>query len=110
MTHIQLIHSLREDFLMPPLLILLSNGILLRDVFFVLTPGHSGASYYNTLEQAKADGANTWNLGLFLENAIDFIFSCLLIFWFIRFVQRILASLKEGARLDSRQVCLDGSC
>lgn len=75
------------------------KGTLLRDLFIVLSPGHTRGAHYHTLAEAKADGANTWNVGFFLENCVDFLFTALIVFWLVRLLQRILEGLHESIRV-----------
>lgn len=74
----RIVDSFVNDILMPPLGFL-TGGKDFADQFIVFGPGS-----FETLEQAKAAGAATWNFGLFLNAVIDFAIIAFAIFLLIR--------------------------
>ena len=60
-----------------PVFGLLTSGVDMADLFFVIKDGIKGEPYL-TLQDAKADGAVTISYGLFLNNIISFI----IVSWF----------------------------
>ena len=72
------VNSLVKD-LFTPVLGLLVGGIDFSNIFFTLRGPHAA-----TLEQARAAGAVTLNLGVFLNAVINFIIISFAVFWLVR--------------------------
>lgn len=64
--------SLVDDVIMPPIGLLM-GGVNFSNLFLTLKEGAT-AGPYATLEAAKAAGAVTMNLGLFVNSIITFVF------------------------------------
>jgi large conductance mechanosensitive channel len=79
----KIINSFVDDILMPPLGLLLGNRDF-SNYFITLSPGH-----YETLAQAKAAGAATWNYGVFVTTVVTFLIVALAIFLVIRQVNKM---------------------
>ncbi len=79
----KIISSFVGDILMPPLGLLLGR-VDLTKVFIALDGGA-----YATLDAAKAAGAITLNVGVFLNTVIDFLLVALAIFLAVRQVNRL---------------------
>jgi large conductance mechanosensitive channel protein len=77
-----LTRSLMDDILSPP--IGLAFGSSLVNVFIVLKQGKTPDRRYNTLEEARNDGAVTENVGIFLQQIIRFFIICFILYWVIR--------------------------
>ena len=65
--------SLVDDVIMPPIG-LLFGGVDFANLFVTLKEGTTVAGPYATLAAAKAAGAVTMNLGLFVNTLITFVF------------------------------------
>ncbi|MCX6086217.1 MAG: large conductance mechanosensitive channel protein MscL [Caldiserica bacterium] len=79
----RVITSLVNDILMPPI------GLLLGRVNFTSLYIDLGRTKYPTFELAKAVGAPTINIGIFLNAVIDFLFISLVIFFMVRAMNRV---------------------
>jgi large conductance mechanosensitive channel len=79
----RVITSLVNDILMPPI------GFLLGRVNFTSLYINLGRTKYPTFELAKAAGAPTINIGLFLGTVIDFFLISLVIFFMVRTMNRL---------------------
>ncbi|HEX9923585.1 MAG TPA: large conductance mechanosensitive channel protein MscL [Anaerolineae bacterium] len=82
-----IVSSLVKDVIMPPI------GLLLGGVdftnFFILLKAGTPAGPYVSLEEAQAAGAISINYGLFLNAMIGFLIIALVMFYFIRMVNRL---------------------
>ncbi|MDD4166536.1 MAG: large conductance mechanosensitive channel protein MscL, partial [Endomicrobiaceae bacterium] len=65
----KIVNSLVADIIMPPLGIILGN-IDFSNWFIVLKKGAADAGPYVSIEAAKAAGANTLNVGFFINSII----------------------------------------
>lgn len=79
----RIVSSLVNDVLMPPL------GLLISKVNFAAVCFNLNARRFSTLEAAKAAGATTINLGVFINTIIDFLIQAFVIFMMIQFIQRL---------------------
>ncbi|KXS11830.1 gated mechanosensitive channel [Gonapodya prolifera JEL478] len=75
--------------LFTPFVALFTQQSTLPDANIVLRPGKSGAESYPTLQQARDDGAVTWNYGSFLNVLISFFIVCLIMFLIFKFIVSI---------------------
>jgi large conductance mechanosensitive channel len=82
------VKSLVDDVLMPPVGMALGN-VDFSNLFLVLKEGAKAASPYATLAEAKAAGAVTLNIGLFLNTIITFLIVSLAIFFVVRIANRM---------------------
>jgi large conductance mechanosensitive channel len=80
-----IVNSLVADILMPPIGLLL-GGVDFSNIFVVLEGGD-----YDTLAQAQEAGAVTLNIGLFMNQVINFLIVAFVIFLIIRAVNRMMA-------------------
>ena len=83
-----IVKSLVDDVLMPPVGLALGN-VDLTNLFVVLKEGAKTAGPYATLADAKAAGAVTLNLGLFLNSVVVFLIVAFAIFLVVRVANRI---------------------
>ena len=79
----KVITSLVDDILMPPI------GLLLARVNFASLYINLGRTRYPTFDAAKAAGAPTINIGLFLGAVIDFFLISLVIFVMVKAMNRL---------------------
>lgn len=77
------VNSLVRD-VINPIIGLAAGGIDFSNVFFALNGQH-----YNTLAAARAAGAATVNLGLFINAIINFVIVSFAIFWVIKALTRM---------------------
>ena len=80
----KIITSLVNDIIMPPVGLII-GGVDFTDLFVDLSGQHSP-----TLAAAKAHGAATINIGLFLNATIDFLIVAFSVFVLIRQVNRLV--------------------
>ena len=80
----KIVTSLVNDIIMPPLGLLI-GGVDFANLFIDLSGRHSP-----TLADAKASGAATINIGLFLNATIDFLIIAFSIFLLVRQVNRFM--------------------
>jgi len=81
----KIVTSLVEDILMPPI------GLLLGKVDFSNLFINLSGTAYDSLAQAKEAGAPTLNIGLFLNNIINFVIIAFAIFLLIQQFNRLQA-------------------
>jgi large conductance mechanosensitive channel len=86
-----IVNSLVKD-LFTPILGLILGGIDFTNLFITLKGTHAA-----TLAAAKAAGAVTLNIGLFLNACISFLIVSFAIFWLIKVINRFMAEKKEEA-------------
>ena len=79
----KIVSSLVNDILMPPL------GVLISKVNFAVLCFDLNTRRFTTIDAAKAAGATTINLGLFINTVIDFVIQAFVIFMMIQFIQRL---------------------
>ena len=82
-----IVTSLVNDLLMPPIGMLL-GGADFSNLFFVLKEGATSGPYAS-IAQAKAAGAVTLNIGVFLNAVISFVLVAIAVFLLVRGVNRI---------------------
>jgi large conductance mechanosensitive channel len=83
-----IVKSLVDDVLMPPIGLALGN-VDLTNLFVVLKEGAKATGPYATLADAKAAGAVTLNLGLFLNSIVVFLIVAFAIFLVVRVANRM---------------------
>jgi large conductance mechanosensitive channel len=85
-----IVKSLVDDVIMPPLGLLI-GGVDFSNIFITLKAGAKAAPPYATLADAKAAGATTMNLGVFVNTIISFLIIALAIFLVVRAANRLMA-------------------
>jgi large conductance mechanosensitive channel len=80
----KIVSSLVGDVLMPPIGLLLGN-VDFSSIFIPLSSHH-----YDTIAAAKAAGAPTINIGLFINAVIDFVIVALVVFLVMRQVNKMM--------------------
>jgi large conductance mechanosensitive channel len=84
-----IVKSLVNDIIMPPIGMLLSN-VSFNDLFITLSDGE-----FNSLAEAQAAGAATINYGLFINTVINFLIIALVVFMIVRQVNRLTRPAKK---------------
>jgi large conductance mechanosensitive channel len=90
-----IVKSFVDDVLMPPIGLLLGK-VDFANLFIVLKEGTKAAGPYASLGAAKAAGAVTINLGLFINTIISFIIIAFAVFLIIKGINRMRRE-KEAA-------------
>jgi large conductance mechanosensitive channel len=83
-----IVTSLVNDVLMPPIGLVL-GGVDFSNVFFLLRAGAKAAPPYASVAEAKAAGAVTLNLGLFINAIISFAIVAFAVFMIVKAVNRV---------------------
>jgi large conductance mechanosensitive channel len=83
-----IVKSFVDDVLMPPIGLLLGN-VDFSNLFITLKDGAKAAGPYASLVTAKAAGAVTLNLGLFINTIISFIIIAFAVFLVIKGINRM---------------------
>jgi large conductance mechanosensitive channel len=87
-----IVSSLVADVIMPPIGLMLGN-VDFANIFVTLKEGAKAAGPYASLADAKAAGAVTLNIGLFINTIISFLIVAFAMFMVIRGMNR----MKRGA-------------
>lgn len=93
-----IVTSLVNDVIMPPIGLLV-GGVDFSNLFLTLKEGAKAAGPYASLAEAKAAGAVTVNLGLFINALINFVIIAFAIFLLVRAINR-LHKKEEAAPAD----------
>ena len=83
-----IVKSFVDDVLMPPIGLLLGN-VDFSNLFITLREGAKAAGPYASLAAAKAAGAVTLNLGIFINTIISFIIIAFAVFMVIKGLNRM---------------------
>jgi large conductance mechanosensitive channel len=83
-----IVKSFVDDVLMPPIGLLLGN-VDFSNLFITLKDGAKAAGPYASLVAAKAAGAVTLNLGLFINTIISFVIIAFAVFLVIKGINRM---------------------
>jgi large conductance mechanosensitive channel len=83
-----IVKSFVDDVLMPPIGLLLGN-VDFSNLFITLKDGAKAAGPYASLVAAKAAGAVTLNLGLFINTVISFLIIAFAVFLVIKGINRM---------------------
>jgi large conductance mechanosensitive channel len=83
-----IVKSFVDDVLMPPIGLLLGN-VDFSNLFVTLKEGAKAAGPYASLAAAKAAGAVTLNLGLFINTVISFLIIAFAVFLVIKGLNRL---------------------
>ncbi len=95
----KIVTSLVNDVLMPPI------GLLLGKVDFSNLFINLSDKHYDSLGAAKAAGAPTINIGLFINAMIDFLIVAFVIFLIVKQINRFLKKPDEPAKKDCPRCC-----
>jgi large conductance mechanosensitive channel len=80
--------SLVNDVLMPPIGLLV-GGVDFANLFVVLKDGPTAPGPYASVAAAKAAGATTLNIGIFLNTLINFLIVAAAVFALVSAIQRL---------------------
>jgi len=83
-----IVKSFVDDVLMPPIGLLLGN-VDFSNLFITLKEGAKAAGPYASLVAAKAAGAVTLNLGIFINTVISFVIIAFAVFLVIKGINRM---------------------
>ena len=83
-----IVKSAVDDVIMPPLGLLI-GGVDFSNLFLTLKQGLKAAGPYASLAEAKAAGATTLNLGVFVNQIINFLIVAFAIFMLVRVINRL---------------------
>jgi large conductance mechanosensitive channel len=83
-----IVKSFVDDVLMPPIGLLLGN-VDFSNLFITLKEGAKAAGPYASLAAAKAAGAVTLNLGIFINTVISFVIIAFAVFMVIKGINRM---------------------
>lgn len=97
----KIVTSLVNDLLMPPL------GLLVGRVDFANLFVTLGARRYATLAEAKAAGAPTLNVGVFLNTIVEFLIIAYAVFLLVRQMNRLLGRVDPKPGHPCPYCCLD---
>ncbi|HXE17107.1 MAG TPA: large conductance mechanosensitive channel protein MscL [Stellaceae bacterium] len=86
----KIVSSLVSDIIMPPI------GLLLGQVDFSSIFITLSAKHFDTIAQAKAAGAPTINIGLFINAVIDFVIVAFVVFLAMRQVNKMMPKPPEA--------------
>jgi large conductance mechanosensitive channel len=92
-------NSLVRDIIMPPI------GLLLAKVDFAELYINLTAERYASLAEAEAAGAATINYGRFINNIINFMIIAVVIFFLVRWVNRMTAEKPEPVAAPVTKAC-----
>jgi len=97
----KVVTSLVNDILMPPI------GLILGRVNFSSIYVNLSRTKYATFEAARAAGAPTINIGLFLNNIVDFLIVALVIFFMVRAMNKMreVAERKAVTAPPATKIC-----
>lgn len=84
----KIVNSLVNDVIMPPIGLLIGN-VDFKNLFIVLKEGMAQPAPYPSLEVAKAAGAVTVNVGLFITTVITFTIVAFAVFMVIRAMNKL---------------------
>jgi len=98
-----IVRSLVDDVIMPPIGLLL-GGVDFANLHVVLREGAT-AGPYAALADAKAAGAVTMNLGIFVNSVISFVIVALCVFFIVRGMNRLRRPPKPAAAAPTTRDC-----
>ena len=99
-----IISSLVADVIMPPIGLMLGN-VDFANLFVTLKEGAKAAGPYASLADAKAAGAVTVNIGLFINTVISFLIVAFAMFMVIRGVNRMKREAPAPAAAPTTKDC-----
>lgn len=99
-----IVKSLVDDVLMPPIGLLL-GGVDFSNIFLVLREGGKVAAPYHTLADAKAAGAVTLNLGVFMNAVISFTIVAFALFLLVKAMNRLRSQAPADAAAPTTKAC-----
>ena len=104
-----IVNSLVADVIMPPIGLILGN-VDFSNLFLVLRDGAKAAGPYASLAAAKAAGAVTVNVGIFINTLISFLIVALAVFLLLRNINKLYKKQEAPAAPTTKDCpfCLMG--
>jgi large conductance mechanosensitive channel len=99
-----IVASLVADILMPPIGLLLGN-VDFTNLFIILKEGAKAPGPYASLAVAKAAGAVTMNIGVFINTIISFVLIAFAVFLLIRSINRLNRREEAPAPAPTTKPC-----
>jgi large conductance mechanosensitive channel len=99
-----IVKSFVDDVLMPPIGLLLGN-VDFSNLFITLKEGSKAAGPYASVAAAKAAGAVTLNLGMFINTIISFIIVAFAVFLVIKGINRMKREQEEPPAEPTTKDC-----
>jgi len=100
-----IVNSLVADVIMPPIGLILGN-VDFSNLFLVLRDGAKAAGPYASLTAAKAAGAITVNVGVFINTLISFLIVALAVFLLIRNINKLYKKQEAAPTAKDCPYCL----
>ena len=101
----QVVDSLVKDIIMPPLGWILGR-VDFSNLYLTLPDYNGKVIHYPSLQAAKAAGAVTINLGLFINTLISFIIIAFTVFLLVKMINKLRAIAKKNAEaLQTTKTC-----
>ena len=98
------INSLVTDVIMPPVGLAI-GGADFSESYLVLKAGVDGNTSYPSLAAAKAAGAVTWRIGLFVNTVINFVIVGFVIFMIVRMAAKAQRKKEEAPKEPTEKDC-----
>ncbi|MBN2149253.1 MAG: large-conductance mechanosensitive channel protein MscL [Anaerolineales bacterium] len=95
----KIVTSFVNDILMPPIGLLLGK-INFTDLFITLS-----GEKFTTLADAQANGAVTWNYGIFISAIVDFLIVAFVIFLLVRQINKMKAQPAPAPAAPTTKEC-----
>jgi large conductance mechanosensitive channel len=99
-----IVKSFVDDVLMPPIGLLLGN-VDFSNLFLTLKEGGKAAGPYASLAAAKAAGAVTLNLGVFINTVISFLIIAFAVFLVIKGINRLQREKEAPPAVPTTREC-----
>jgi large conductance mechanosensitive channel len=99
-----IVKSFVDDVLMPPIGLLLGN-VDFSNLFITLREGAKAAGPYASLPAAKAAGAVTLNLGIFINTVISFVIIAFAVFMVIKALNRLQRAPEAPPAAPETRAC-----
>ncbi len=101
----KVVDSLVKDIIMPPLGWILGR-VDFSNLYLTLPDYNGKVIHYPSLQAAKAAGAVTINLGLFINTLISFIIVAFTVFLLVKMINKLRAIAKKNAEaLQTTKTC-----
>jgi large conductance mechanosensitive channel len=98
-----IVNSLVQDVIMPPIGLLLGN-IDFSNLFLVLKDGKV-AGPYETVALAKAAGAVTINMGIFINTVISFVIVAFAVFLLVKMINKLRRQTEAPPAVPTTKEC-----
>jgi large conductance mechanosensitive channel len=99
-----IVTSLVGDVIMPPIGLLLGN-VDFSNLFIILKEGAKAPGPYASLAAAKAGGAVTMNIGVFINTIISFVIVAFAIFLLIRSINKLKKEAPAAPAVPTTKDC-----